>query len=159
MPRLRPDGTRMGGAEQRAADEEARRKREVSLVDDGSAYPDLTESDRDNPETGLMYVRKCQMVAFAQICKAVLPFLEKAKLIREFSAVIGMTHPRAALETKASKLESGQNRGRVAGSARIEKRVAKPDTARGAAKAPRTRPAEREGGGPVGSGQDVAEAT
>lgn len=109
--------------------------------DDGSAYDVLGLPDVKDPSTALDYVRKAQLIAFGEVCRSkTLPQRERWKLIREMGAVIGMTHNRADLESRTKNLEAKLNKEKPVGAVRFEpgSKVAKPPTARGGARGPRS---------------------
>ncbi len=110
----------------------------------GEAFDVLGEPDLDDPATALEYVRRAQLIAFSQICKSrTLPQRERWRLIKELSAVVGMTSNRSALESRTAKLEKMLKAKQQAGAVRDERGpVAKPATARGQRRPPKIVPAD-----------------
>lgn len=79
------------------------------LDDSAGAFAQLGEPDLGSPATALDYVRKAQLIAFSQICKSTrIDEVTRWKLIKEHSAVLGITHPRSKLESEFKKLKDSQ---------------------------------------------------
>lgn len=136
-----PPKKRPSGAQRRKAEREAREKRLASEVGGGEDFDVLGEPDLSDPDVGLAYVRKAQLIAFAQICRSrALPQMERWKLIREHAATLGMTHPRSSLEARTQRIEKLMGEKTQSPAVRWETGVQKPPTARGMRRGPRPLP-------------------
>lgn len=137
--RFDEDGSpkRPSGAAKRKA---AREKKDAELdgeVGGSEDFEVLGDPDLTDPSTALEYVRRAQLIAFGQICRSkTIPTRERWRLIKEYGAVLGMTHNRAELEARTKKLEGLLKAKQAAGAVRFERGVKKPPTARGGAPAP-----------------------
>ncbi len=131
-----------------------RRKRELAKLDAPGEdtgkwaleFKRAGKPDLENPETGLLYTRKLQLIAAMQM--ATTPFPSAAqrecwKRIDAMSKAIGMTHSRSALENTIAKLRKQLDDRLAAGGTVVEEAgsdVPKPLTARGAPRGPRAVP-------------------
>ena len=150
-PRTDGEPKRLSGFARRKVVKERLERRLTSEVRDPRAYEKLGEPPVDDPATGLEYVRKVQLIALSEIARAKLGQLEKWRLIKDMGATIGMTHNRAALETRLASLERKlRDKRQLGGAMRVEvgTSVKRPSTARGASDTT-TSQTEQEGDGEV----------
>jgi hypothetical protein len=120
------------------------------------AFDVLGDPDLDNPDLALDYVRRAQLIAFGQIIRSRdIAAKDRWRLIREHAAVLGMTHPRAALESRLKRLESNgpKKRGAAAVKHEAPDAVVRPETARGRRGRRGPRPLSEHGPGPA-EGED-----
>ena len=87
----------------------------------------------DNPETGLAWCRKILMVATHLGTTAPeFTLKERIRNARELTAVVGMTHPRARIESDLAKIKGNAKRRRDVGLEAVnDGGLARPATARG----------------------------
>jgi hypothetical protein len=132
-----------------------RRKRDQAKLDarsgedDGrwaNAFKKLGQPDFDNPETGMAWVRRVQlMVAYQQVTTPFPSAYQQAtwKRFDNMSKSIGMTHAKSSLEDTIAKLRKELDARREAGGTVVEESgasVPRPSTARGAPRGPRPLP-------------------
>lgn len=130
---------RGSGAQRRKAAKLAKAERlasELGGADDFDALPPL-DTILEDPDLALEYGRRALLISLDQICHSRnLPTLERWRLIKDFTATLGMTHNRAAIESRTKKLEGAlRERKANAGVVKVEsgKTVKRPATARGSA--------------------------
>ncbi len=131
----------------------ARRKKQAQKKLDALAGPDdgrwandfkkLGPPDYANPETGLLWVRKAQLLVAYQMVTTPFPSPAQRDCWKRFdnmSKAIGMTHSRSALENTVAKVRKQLSDRQNAGGTIVEENgsdVPKPATARGQRQVPR----------------------
>jgi hypothetical protein len=103
----------LSGAQKRKLkrEREDAERREVLGIDGESkeheAFAELGPPDLNNPDTALDFTRKYLLISLHQIgVDPSLPARDRWRMIKDTAQAIGMTHPRASIESKFKKLKS-----------------------------------------------------